>query len=134
MSTATGPEGGPQQGPRGISDEEARELVQELRSAPAEQVVTEVLFTVLNAAHVKLGRRDARLMIDLSTVMLNHLREYVSADLVKRVDQALGQLRLGQVSAEKEAAKTGKTEPNDLDRVPTAPSPAPSPPQSAASR
>ena len=107
VSTATGPEGGHQQGPGGISNEEARELVQELRSAPAEQVVTEVIFTVLNAAHVKLGRRDARLMIDLSTVMLDYLRKYVSDALVKKVDRALGQLRLGQASAENEAAKTG---------------------------
>jgi hypothetical protein len=117
VSTTTGAEGGPQQDPRGISDEEARELVQELRSAPAEQVVTEVLFTVLNTA---------RVLINLSTVMLEYLREYVSDDLVERVDQALGQLRLGQVSAESEAARTGKTEPNDLDRIPSTPTPDPS--------
>ena len=53
------------------------------------------------------------------------LREYVSDELVKKVDRALGQLRLGQVSAESEASKTGKTEPNDLDRIPAASSPAP---------
>ncbi|MDP8928827.1 MAG: hypothetical protein M3O70_09690 [Actinomycetota bacterium] len=124
-TTATEPEGDPQQDRRGISEAEARHYVQQLRTAPAEQVVTEVLFTLLNAAHVKLGRRDARLLIDLSTVMLEHLREYVSDDLGKRVDGALGQLRVGQVSAENDAAKTaGETEPNDLDRIPSPPSPA----------
>ena len=116
------PEGDRQQDRGGISEADDRHYVLQLRSAPAEQVLAEVIFTLLNAAHVKLGRRDARLLIDLSTVMLEHLRQYVSDDLGKRVDGALAQLRLGQVSAEKEAARTGEPEPNDLDRIPTPPS------------
>ncbi len=89
-TTATEPERDPQQNRRGISEADARRYVQQLRSAPAEQVVTEVLFTLLNAAHVKLGRRDARLLIDLSTVMLEHLREYVSDDLENELTVHLG--------------------------------------------
>lgn len=122
MTTGTtDPQGGQQQDPQAASEASAREYMQQLRSTPAEQVVTEVLSLVLNAAHVKLGRRDARLLIDLTTVMMDYLRQYLSDDVVKQVDRALGQLRLGQVSAEKEAASTGKTEQNDLDRFPTPP-------------
>lgn len=124
MSTPAGePEGAGEQAQQPLSEEEARKLVEELRVAPAEEVVTEALFSLLNAAHVKLGRRDARLMIDLSAVMLEHLRGYLSDDLVKRIDRALGQLRLGQVTAENEAARSPQSEPNDLEQVPTVQSP-----------
>ena len=121
MSSPAEPEGAGEQAQQPLSAEEARKLVEELRVAPAEEVVTEALFSLLNAAHVKLGRRDARLMIDLSAVMLEHLRGYLSEELVKRVDRALAQLRLGQVTAEKEAARSPQSEPNDLDTVPTIP-------------
>jgi hypothetical protein len=40
----------------------------------------------------ELGRRDARLLIDLSTVMLNHVRDYLPDDLTKEVDRRLGGL------------------------------------------
>lgn len=90
-----------------------------LRTAPAEQVVAELLSGLLNAAQVKLGRRDARLLIDLSAVMIDHMRRYVPAELAKQVDDVLGQLRLAQVRAE--GATEGKPEPNDLAEAPAPP-------------
>lgn len=131
MSAATGPERSQQESP-GVTEAEAREYLKQLRAAPAEQIVQEVLFTVLNAAQVKLGRRDARLFIDLAGVTVEQVRGHVSEELTKQVDQALAQLRLGQVDAERSVAE----EPNDLDRTPTAPSArpaadAPQPPSSA---
>ena len=62
--------------------------------------------------------RDARLLLDSSTVAHEHARPYPSDELTK-VDQVLGQLRLGQVSAEGHASRRGEPEENDLDRVPT---------------
>ena len=44
---------------RARSAEDAREYVRRLRSLPVEQLIAEVLFGLLNAAQVKLGRRDA---------------------------------------------------------------------------
>lgn len=120
-----------------------RDYAQRLRTTPAEQVISDLLFTTLNAAQVKLGRKDARLLIDLSTVMHDHARNFVSAELAKQIDQVLGQLRLGQVSAENRVRQRGETEPNDLDRIPTPPAtgdrhvqePAPaSPPASGSSK
>ncbi len=43
-------------------------------------------------------------------------------ELTRQIDQVLGQLRLGQVSAEGHASQRGEPEENDLDRVPTPPS------------
>jgi hypothetical protein len=77
--------------------------------------------TLINAAQVKLGRRDARLLIDVSTVAHEHARPYLPNELTKQIDQALGQLRLSQVTAEGHPGPQGEPEQNDLDRVPTPP-------------
>jgi hypothetical protein len=104
------------------SAEQAREYVRRMRSLPVDQVIGEVMFSLLNAAQVKLGRRDARLLIDVSTVAHEHARPYLPAELSGQVDQVLGQLRMGQVSAEGQASQQGEPEENDLDRLPAPPS------------
>lgn len=128
VNDASGPASGPASDEQ-VSEEEAQEYVKKLREAPAEQVVTEMISVLLNAAQVKLGRMDARLLIDLSSVVIENVRQHVSADLATQVDQVLGQLRLGQVQAESEAATKGGPEPNDLDEPPAAPSAQPPPSQ-----
>jgi hypothetical protein len=115
-----------------MSEEEAREYVKRLRATPVEHVVTDLLFGALNAAQSKIGRRDGRLMIDLSAVMLEHVRPHVPGELSTQVDQVIGQLRLGQVQAEQDLAASGSTEPGDLKEMPPPPSPSaatPTPPQ-----
>jgi hypothetical protein len=109
------------------SAEDARKRAQQLRSLPVEQLVADVVLSLLNAAQIKLGRRDARLLIDLGTVVHEHARAYLSGELTAQIDQLLGQLRLGQVSAEGHPRPGGEPEQNDLDRVP-APPPASAPP------
>jgi len=110
------------------SAEDAREYVRRMRSLPVDQVIGEVLFSLLNAAQVKLGRRDARLLIDVSTVAHEHARPCLPGELSRQIDQVLGQLRMGQVSAEGHASKPGEPdqqgepEENDLDRLPAPPS------------
>jgi len=42
------------------------------------------LFSLLNAAQVKLGRRDARLLIDVTVVAHEHARPYLSANSAVR--------------------------------------------------
>jgi hypothetical protein len=121
MSTGTTGNNSQQQDRAGSTESEARELVERLRAAPAEETITDLFSTLLSTAQVKLGRRDARLFIDLCALMLEHARGYLSDELGKQVETALGQLRLGQVSAETEVAKKGESEPNDLSRIPTPP-------------
>lgn len=103
-----------------ITEEQLREYLSQLREAPTEQIVAELLSSTLNAAQSKLGRRDARLLIDLSAVMMDHVRRYVSGELAKQVDNVLPQLRLAQVRAEESAG--GEPEPNDLAETPPPPS------------
>jgi hypothetical protein len=113
---------------RAQSAEDAREYVEQIRSLPVEQIIADVLFSLLQAAQIKLGRRDARLLIDLSAVAHEHARPYLPDELTKQVDQALGQLRLAQVSAEGQVSQRGEAEENDLSRVPAPPSAAAPPP------
>lgn len=100
--------------------QDARAHARRLRSLPVDQIVGEVLFTLLNAAQVKLGRRDARLLIDVTAVAHEHARAYLPGELTGQVDQVLGELRLGQVSAEGQASRQ-QPEANDLDRIPAPP-------------
>jgi hypothetical protein len=103
------------------SAEQAREYVRRMRALPVDQVIGEVLFSLLNAAQLKLGRRDARLLIDVSTVAHEQARPHLPTELSRQIDQVLGQLRLGQVSAEGHAGQHGEPEENDLDRLPAPP-------------
>jgi hypothetical protein len=104
------------------SPDDVREQLQRLRSLPADQVIGDVVFSLLNAAQVKLGRRDARLLIDVSTVAHEHARPYLPDELTRQIDQVLGQLRLGQVNAEGRVSPQAEREENDLDRMPAPPS------------
>lgn len=105
----------------GPSEDDAREVLERLRSAPAEEIIADLMSTLLSTAQVKLGRRDARLFIDLCAATLEYAGGYVSDNLRRQAESALGQLRMGQVSAENEVAAKGEPEPNDLSRTPTPP-------------
>jgi hypothetical protein len=96
-------------------------LVRRMRSLPVDQVIGDVLFSLIRAAQVKVGRRDARLLIDVTTVAHEHARRYLPGDVAKQIDQVLGQLRMAQVSAERDTSQQGQPEENDLDRAPAPP-------------
>jgi hypothetical protein len=116
----TGPGSASGHDPTG-SAQEARERARQLRSLPVEQLIADVVLSLLNAAQIKLGRRDARLLIDLGAVVHEHARPYLSGELTAQVDQLLGQLRLAQVGAEGDASRPAGPEENDLDRIPAPP-------------
>ena len=61
MGTA-GPGGASQGGERPAED--VREQARRLRALPVDQVLGDLLLSMLTAAQVRLGRRDARLLID----------------------------------------------------------------------
>lgn len=86
-----------------ISADEAKKYVEELRTAPADQIVTDLVLSAINSAQVKLGRDDARVFIDLSAAMLDNVRGRIPDDIAMQVDQAVSQLRIAQVQAEADA-------------------------------
>ena len=108
-------------GPGDERSQDARDYARRLRSLPADQLLGEFLFGLLNAAQVKLGRLDARLLIDVTAVAHEQARSYLPGDLTRQIDQVLGQLRMGQVNAENRASRDSQPEENDLDRAPSPP-------------
>lgn len=122
MPMSGGP-GGPGAGGQ-PSEEELRAALGQLRAAPVDQIVAEVASALLNAAQVKLGRRDGRLLIDTTALLTDQVRPHVPAELVQQLDEVLNQLRLAQVEAEREVAAAtaqGHEEPNDLAGTPPSP-------------
>jgi hypothetical protein len=105
--------------PREAAD--AREYARQLRAFPADQVLRDFLFSLLHAAQMKLGRRDARLLIDVTAVAHEHARPHLPGELTTQIDEALGQLRMAQVSAENLATKHDQQEENDLSTPPAPP-------------
>jgi hypothetical protein len=97
MGTA-GPGGTGQRGGRPAED--AGEQARRLRAVPVDQVLGDLLLRMLTAAQVKLGRRDARLLIDVAAVAHEEARPHLPGEFTRQIDQLLGQLRMGQVSAE----------------------------------
>jgi hypothetical protein len=118
MGTA-GPDGASQGGER--PEEDARERARRLRVLPVGQLLGDLLLGMLTAAQVKLGRRGARLLIDVAAVAHEQARPCLPGELTRQVGQMLGQLRMGQVNAEGHASRQGQPEGNDLDRTPAPP-------------
>lgn len=96
------------------TEEELRAYLGQLREAPADQVLAEVLSGLLNAAQVKLGRRDGRLLLDVVAGAVDAGRDRLPTELTNQVDEILTQLRLAQVEAEREVAARGEPESADL--------------------
>jgi hypothetical protein len=111
-----GPDDLPGDGP---SEEEVRAYLGQMRQAPVEQVVAEVLQGLLNAAQIKLGRRDARLLLDTAANVADQTRPHLGDALSGQIDDALNQLRMAQVEAEKQVAQSGQPEEHDIDPAAT---------------
>jgi len=105
------------------SEEEIRAYLSQLREAPVDQVLAEVVNALLNAAQVKVGRRDGRLLIDTVSALTDTVRGHVPEQLTQQLDEALTQLRMAQVEGEQQVAKAaaaGQAESGDLATEPGA--------------
>lgn len=83
-------------------------MLAQMREAPAEQVLVEVINVLLQAVQVKLGRRDARLLIDAVAAITAATDGRVDPTLQGQIAQALTQLRLAQVEAEGQEGGAGE--------------------------
>jgi hypothetical protein len=96
-------------GPGVPSEAELEQMLLQMREAPAEQVLVEVVNVLLQAAQVKLGRPDARLLIDTVAAVAQAAAGRADAALLGQVGEAVTQLRLAQVEAEGSAPATAGT-------------------------
>ena len=108
------------------SEEEVRAYLAQLRETPVEQVVAEVLSALLNAAQVKLGRADGRLLLDLAASLIEQGGEQLPEELTGQVDDVVAQLRVAQVDAEQQLTGAGDAAPaEEADGATASPPPAP---------
>jgi hypothetical protein len=82
------------------SEAELERMLAQMREAPVEQVLVEVVNVLLQAAQVKLGRPDARVLIDAVAAVAQAAAGRTDRALLEQVGQAVAQLRLAQVDAE----------------------------------
>ena len=119
LAEAAAPSSAGQGGKRSAGD--ARAHARRLRSLPVDQVLGDFLFSLLNAGKVKLGRQDARLLIDVTAVAHGHASPHLPGEFTRQIGQVLRQLRLDRVNAEGHASQQSQPEQNDLDRAPGPP-------------
>ncbi|MBW3658762.1 MAG: hypothetical protein KY457_09000 [Actinobacteria bacterium] len=92
-------------GGREPTEEELRQYLGEMRQGHVGEIVAQVVSALLNGAQVKLGRRDARLLIDLAAGVNDAAGPHLDEEFSAEVTQVLTQLRMAQVEAEEELAK-----------------------------
>jgi hypothetical protein len=88
-----------------LSEEELRQYVAQLREAPVAELVAQA-YAMLGAwAEAKLGRRDARTLIDGLNGLVQAAASDLPEDLTKQMHGGISQLQLAQVQAEQQLAR-----------------------------
>jgi hypothetical protein len=118
--------------PGAPSEAELRAMLAELREAPAEEVLAQAANMLLQAAQVKLGRPDARLLIDAVAAFAQAVGDRVRGGLGDQIGQAVTQLRMAQVEAERELGVAAADGPVPAEGPAAGPAPAPGPPPAQA--
>ena len=98
-----------------LSEEELKAYLGQLREAPVTEVVAQTVSVLLNAAQVKLGRPDGRALIDVVAAIRDAAEEAVDDRLVSELDNALSQLRMAQVEAEKQGQAAAQAPTDEVD-------------------
>ena len=86
------------------SPEEMRAYLAQLREADAAGLVAEAFNLLATGAQVKLGRPDARVLIDALAAMVDASGSAMAPQLTEQMRQGVAQLQLAQVEAEGEMA------------------------------
>lgn len=85
------------------TQEELEAHLAQLREADVSEIVVQTVNMLATGAQVKLGRSDARVLIDVLVALADTVDGHVEADLVRQIRDAVGQLQMAQVQAEREA-------------------------------
>jgi hypothetical protein len=93
----------------GPTQEELEAHLAQLREANVAEVVVQAVNMLATGAQVKLGRDDARVLIDAIAAIADTADGRVDAELVKQVRDAVSQLKMAQVQAERDLAQAEAT-------------------------
>lgn len=87
--------------PEQPSPEELRAYLEQLREAEAGEILAQAYTMLGTGAEVKLGRPDARVLIDAMAGMVAGMGER-AGDLAQRMQAGVAQLQMAQVEAERQ--------------------------------
>ena len=85
------------------SEEEMRAYVEQLRDADPAQIFVQAYQILGTGAEVKLGRDDARPLIDAMEGLASVAEDRISEELVNQMREGVSQLQTAQVQAEQQA-------------------------------
>lgn len=107
------------------SPEEMRAYLEQLRESDPAGLIAEAFNLLATGAQVKLGRPDARALIDGIAGMVQGATAALPAELAEQMNSGVAQLQMAQVQAERDAAAVQPS--GDADAAP-APDAAPAAP------
>lgn len=113
------------------SEEELRQYLAQLRDAGVDEIIAQVLSLLANGAQVKLGRPDARVLIDSIDAIGRAAGPNLEQRLQDEVSQLVQQLKTAQVQAEQ--GEQGEQPPGAQAPQPDAGAPSEGPGQGQAS-
>ena len=94
----------PTQMPGQPSQEEMRAYLEQLRQADPAGLIAESFNLLATGAQVKLGRSDARVLIDALGAIVQAAQPSLPAELTEQMSQGVAQLKMAQVQAERDLA------------------------------
>jgi hypothetical protein len=94
----------------GPTEEEMRAYLENLRQAQPVEIVVQAFGLLATASEVKLGRVDARVLIDGMAALVEATAERMPDEIVDRMQQTVVQLQMAQVQAERDVATAEQTE------------------------
>lgn len=86
------------------SDEDVQAYVEQLRGAEPQDIIAQAYTMLGTGAEVKLGREDARVLIDAMEAITSAAEQRLSGDLPERMRNGVVQLQTAQVQAERQQA------------------------------
>jgi hypothetical protein len=90
------------------SPEELQAYLEQLRAADVTEVIAQAFNMLGTGANVKLGRLDARVVIDALDALANAVDGRIDAEVMSQMRAGIAQLKTAQVEAEREeAARAG---------------------------
>lgn len=103
------------------TQEELQAYLEQLREAEPAELVAQAYTMLGTGAEVKLGRPDARVLIDAMAALTEAVSGSVAEDLATRMRNGVVQLQTAQVQAERQAASQGDAPPAAQQQPPATP-------------
>jgi hypothetical protein len=92
-----------QAGQQEPSEEEVQQYLEQLREAESSDVLAQAFNMLATGAQVKLGRSDARLLIDALSAISEAVADQLSEQFGQQMRSSVSQLQSAQVQAEQQA-------------------------------